>query len=687
MKRKLASMLVILMMLIQLSPATTEAADELTGLTLEKEVREMISLGIIKGFTDGKIYPKADVNRGDFAAFLARTLKLQAETPNFTDVNPSSAIAGEIGAIQKSGIMKGTLDGRFMPTKLMTREEMAVTTARAITFLNIEVIADEILLTDQNSFASAEGVGAAKKVFAAGIMNGTYVDPTRKIITFDPAGISKRDQVAAVLSRFLAFKTAHEKPVEPEKPGDPEEPEEPTKPEPPIADPVKFQLAVVENASMKLLDKKYNTYAEAVQALNANPKAEGIYKGKELLRIKSGMAFAQGPLGNNTVIYSSPSFGTQLTYIEAGREIGVLEYAENYVKVQVADTVGYVKHSQIDFVPVAISSSKDYYIGNSNNELLHYTYNYLTHRYGAYSIGPVPSFMTIGTRYYSKDGVHFYDGYGKVAGTHYPYFQFQSIRSTTSYTKEEIDAFIMQILTEKQNTGQARYANATLKSKLIGLGLHIKEMEAQHRVNGLFILSTAMHESDFGMSGNAQKKNNLFGIKVFDSTPEAGEMYATPQRSVEAFVLEYANKNYGIPGRPYAKGAVPGNKTSGFNVHYASDPTWGAKIAGHMWRTDKAMGSRDIQRYRLAMTNVSTSLNVRTAPVVSSDTLLFSFAAKDLGRSGQSGYPVAIVEQQKGSDGYLWYKVYADAVLKDAAGNHIEFGWIRGDLLNELNTH
>ncbi|WP_262174288.1 S-layer homology domain-containing protein [Saccharococcus sp. Marseille-Q5394] len=680
MKRKLAMMFVIFMLMLQLTPSISHA-DELTGLTLEKEVREMVSRGIIKGYSDGKIYPKADVNRGDFAAFLARTMGLSPEVPEFTDVNPSSAIAGEIGAIQKSGIMKGTLDGKFMPLKLMTREEMAVTAARAINHLGITVDANDIVLTDESLFASTEGISAAKTVFAAGIMNGTKVDPTRTIITFDPAGLSKRDQVAAVLSRFLAFRAKHEIPeVEPEQPSIPQPPA------PPAADPEKFQLAVVENKSMKLLDKKYNTYAEAVKAFTASPIAEGIYKGKELLRIKSGMAFAQGPLGVNTVIYSSPSFGTQLTYIEAGREMGVLEYAENYIKVQVGDTVGYVKQNQVDFRPVSINQAKDYYIGNSNNELLHYTYNYLTNAYGAYNIGPVPSFMKIGTKYYSRDGVHYLDGAGKVAGTHYPYFQFQSIRSKTEYTAEEIDAFILQILTEKENTGQSRYAGAIVKSKLRGLGSYIKEMEAQYRVNGLFILSTAMHESDFGMSRNALEKNNLFGIRVFDSTPEAGEKYATPQRSIEAFVLEYANKNYGIPGAAYAKGAAPGNKTSGFNVHYASDPTWGAKISGHMWRTDRAMGGKDAYKYRLAMTNIKSSLNVRTAPVVSSDTLLFSFSDRDLGRSGESGYPVAIVEQQKGADGYIWYKIFADSVTKDANGEHIEFGWIRGDFLTELNT-
>lgn len=681
MKRKIASMFIIILLLVQLTPAVSHA-DELTGLKLEKELREMIELGVIKGFADGKIYPKAEVNRGDFAAFLARTMKLKPEVPDFKDINPSSAIAGEIGAIQRTGIMKGTLNGEFLPVKLMSREEMAVTAARAIDYLKIQVNGTDITLTDQADFVSAEGLLAAKKVFASGIMNGTVVDATRTTVTFDPSGLSTRDQVAAVLNRFLTFQEANG------FPGGvvPEEPTIPVPPAPPAADPDKFQLAIVENKALKLLDKKYDTYADAVKAFQASPLAEGIYKGKELLRVKSGMAFAKGPIGNNTIIYSSPAFTTQLSYIEAGRELGVLEHAEKYIKVQIADTIGYVKQNQIDFVPASISDSKDYYIANNNRELLHYTYNYLTRGYGAYSIGPAPSFMTIGTRYYSRDGVNFLNGAGQVAGTHYPYFQFQSIRTKTTYTAEELDRFIIQILTEKQSSGQARFAGALTKSKIIGLGTYIKEMEELHRVNGLFILSTAMHESDFGMSANAQKKNNLFGIRVFDSTPEAGEKYATPLRSIEAFVLEYANKNYGIPGAAYAKGAVPGNKTSGFNVHYASDPTWGSKIAGHMWRTDRALGGKDLNRYRLAMTNSKSALNVRTAPVVADSTFLFTFAEKDLGRSGTSGYPVAITEQQKGEDGYIWYKVFSDAVIKDTTGTHIENGWIRGDFLTELNT-
>lgn len=661
----------VILLLLPIAPAISHA-DELSGLTLEKEVREMIDRGIIKGFTDGKIYPKADVNRGDFAAFLARTMKLSKETPNFTDINKSSAIAGEVGAMQKSGIMNGTPDGKFLPTQPMTREEMAITTARALAYLGVAVENANVLLTDEASFTSNEGITGSKQVFKAGIMNGIKVNANRTEITFNPKGISQRDQVAAVLKRFIDFVGEDNL----GKPG-----EDLPKP-PPIIEPDKFQLATIQNQKIVVLNKTYNTYAEAVNAFNASPTAQGIYKGTELIRVKSGMAFAQGPAGQNTIIYTAPDFKTQATYIMAGREMRILGYDENFMKVQVADTVGYVKHSQIDFVPTAISDAKDYYTA-LGNVLHHYTYDYLTKSYASYSIGPKPDFMQNNVRYYSADGVHFLDGAGKAVGTHHPYFQFQSVRTKTNYTAAELDAYIRTAIAERESTGIARYAGASTKSKLIGLGTYLKKIEAEQRVNAFFILATAIHESDYGMSANAMTKNNLFGIRVFDSTPEAGEKYATPQRSVEAFVLEYANKNYGPQTGAYSKGAAPGNKTAGFNAHYASDPTWGAKIAGHMWRMDLAMGGKDMGAYNLAMTNQSGNLNVRSGPSTQ-NAILFSYKPRDLGRSGETGYPIVYVDRQVGSDGYWWYKILADN-LRDNNGNPIEYGWIRGDLMTTIS--
>lgn len=57
-------------------------------------------------------------------------------------------------------------------------------------------------------------------------------------------------------------------------------------------------------------------------------------------------------------------------------------------------------------------------------------------------------------------------------------------------------------------------------------------------------------------------------------------------------------------------GSHVGNKGSGMNVKYASDPYWGEKIAGHYYRMDKALGSKDYNYYQLAIKQSDERLSV-----------------------------------------------------------------------------
>lgn len=668
MKRRLITFFPVLLAAIFIFTTGTKAyADDISNHHHKEYLLEMVEKGIMKGYGDGIYKPNDHVTRGQFATMLTRALQLEAPANPafFKDVHPE---AKEIYAAAQARIITGDVDGTFKPTQHISRQHIAAMIDRARKGEGLPNKSGSLSVKDTN-FILKDYRQAVSNILNYGIMSGSVKEDG---VYFRPVDIATRGDAAKVISKLLAAKDT--------PPSTEPEPE----PEPPVVIPDTFQLATIEDKTWVKLDKQYETYDQALQAFSANANVQGLFKGNELYRIKSGIAFAQGPAGQNTIIYGNTTFTNQLTYIEAGREMRILEYAEEYVKVQVADTVGYVKHSQIDFMPTVINDSRDYYTANNNNELIHLIYNSLTKTYASYSIGPAPTQMVKNVRYYSADGVHFTDGAGKPVVTHHPYFQFQSIRTKTNYTAEELDAQIMRMLQEREATGIARYKNATIESKLIGLGVYLKQMEQEQRVNALFILATATHESDYGMSTNAKTKNNLFGIRVFDSHPELGEVYATPQRSVEAFVMEYVNKNYAMPAGAYAKGAVPGNKTAGFNAHYASDPTWGSKIAGHMWRIDRAMGNKDYGVHQLAMTNQTIKLNVRTGPTTQ-QSILFSYKPRDLGRSGETGYPVVIVGEQKGADGYTWYQVISDDMKLDANGNIIEHGWIRGDLLKMIS--
>lgn len=650
-----------------------KAADELTGLTLENEMRTMLAQGIIKGYTDGSVRPKDDVTREQFAAFIARAMELPESTPYFVDVNTSSALAGAIGAVQQAGIMKGTLDLNFQPTKKISREEMAITMGRVLTSKNLVIPNPvQVVIADEKDFFSPEGKLAAKTMASAKIMNGYATSENDFTFNFKPKDVSKRDQVSAVIYRYLKLVEAQKPVTLP--------PVAPPPVTPPPVDPTVFQVASIKDGVIVKTSATYKVYEEALTAFNSST-IQVLYKGNDIIKIKSGLAFAADKTStvvDTASIYSSASFTNQLTYTTEGREMKYIGSGPDYVIVQIGGTVGYAKHSEVDLTPALLVTGQDRYEKNGSGILLHYVYNHVSKRMDFYQVGPGPSFMTPFEKYYSYDGVQFYNKDWVLQGTFYQYFQFQSVRQPSKYTAEELNAYIQWALTEKQATGVARYSEATKKSKLIGLGTYLKEMESINRVNAMFILAAAIHESDYGISYNSMTKNNLFGIKVFDSSPEMGEMYAKPQDSVLAFVTRYINGKYGPQSGSYSNGMVPGNKTTGFNVYYASDPQWGSKISGHMYRIDSFLGSKDYMQAKLAITNQTSIVNARYSPEVSSLTLAFTYKAKDIGVNKTLGYPLVILEEVKGSDGYIWYKVLSDQVMP------VDPVWIRSDLVNKI---
>ena len=66
-------------------------------------------------------------------------------------------------------------------------------------------------------------------------------------------------------------------------------------------------------------------------------------------------------------------------------------------------------------------------------------------------------------------------------------------------------------------------------------------------------------------------------------------------------------------------GVALGNKMIGINVRYATDPYWGAKTAGHMYRIDQVLGGKDYQQYKVGITT-GPEVSVRKTPEVINST-------------------------------------------------------------------
>ncbi|WP_107841732.1 S-layer homology domain-containing protein [Metasolibacillus meyeri] len=665
--KKITTLVIAIILMLTVVMPSSSYANDIKGHQMVNELTHWADLGVILPDSKGNYNPNRAVTRGEFAAYITRAFNLPASDKyQFSDLKVGDPLTFEIQAAAGSGILGGYPDGTFRPHEKITRQHMAAMLYKALRYLNVPLNSAPLTFNDNHKISKQFHEAVATSVYY-NIIRGSH---EKKGVFFNPQGSATIAHAAAFLYRTHVVTQQYGQ-AEPEN-----NTPQPTPP-PVETNNNSYYVGAISGSNITKQPTVYVTYEQAEAAYQVANSINLLFQGDKIIKMNSGIASAADVAANTVTIYGNKDFTNALTYVVEGSELKYFGSNDKYAIVQAGDTKGYAKLSEITLTPTSLIKGRDYYYV-ANGMLSHKLYDHIKQAFiGEYVMGEAPSFMAAGVHYYGTDGVHFYNANDQLVGQHYQYFQFASLRQPTNYTAEELDYMIHTIL-EERRTLAPRYANILTESRLLGLGQFLKTMEQEHRVNALFILATAIHESDYGMSTHALQKNNIFGIRVFDANEAAGSTYATPNDSVLAFINQYVNKNYAPQSGGYAKGAVPGNKTTGMNVHYASDPFWGSKIAGHMYRLDIRFGRKDHKQGRLAMVlNNGEPVNARMEPSTSSP-IAFTYKAKVIGESGLFGYPVAIVEETIGSDGYIWYKVYSD---NNPPAN---FVWIRSDLVKPL---
>ena len=252
-----------------------------------------------------------------------------------------------------------------------------------------------------------------------------------------------------------------------------------------------------------------------------------------------------------------------------------LSYISQGTIVAVSDT-----ESQGDRLPVQISglsgfmNKRDLVAVNASDEFIpHYTSDgrYVYHELSPYTsirVAPHSSSMAIGKKYYSSDGVNF-DNF-KVENP----FLYRDLRKPTNYTAAELD----KVYSLMNING----------SRLAGKGEVFKEAEKRYQVNALYLMAHSALESAWGRSQIAKDKNNFFGIAAYDTTPyDSAKSFDNVDKGILG-AAKWIRENYIDEGRTHL-----GNKSSGMNVLYASDPYWGEKIASIMMTINSKLGEKD----------------------------------------------------------------------------------------------
>ena len=260
-------------------------------------------------------------------------------------------------------------------------------------------------------------------------------------------------------------------------------------------------------------------------------------------------------------VYSAS--GEKLSYISQGSIVSIDgdEAKDGRLPVKISGLSGYMNKSDL----VAVSSDSEF--------IPHYATdgNYLYHELSPYTsirVAPHSSSMAIGKKYYSADGINFENFTAENP------FIFRDLRKPTNYTAEELDKV---------------YSLMNIKgSRLAGKGAIFKEAEERYQVNALYLIAHSALESAWGRSQIAKDKNNFFGIAAYDTTPyDSAKSFDNVDKGILG-AAKWIRQNYIDNGRTYL-----GNKSSGMNVLYASDPYWGEKIASIMMTINSKLGEKD----------------------------------------------------------------------------------------------
>jgi hypothetical protein len=115
------------------SPApSTGFTDVVAGSTHAANISTIARKGITHGCGNGRYCPSRGVTRAEMASFLTRALDLPARSGSrYRDVKAGSTHAGAIEAIAAAGITQGCGNDRFCPDRVVTRAEMATFLVRS----------------------------------------------------------------------------------------------------------------------------------------------------------------------------------------------------------------------------------------------------------------------------------------------------------------------------------------------------------------------------------------------------------------------------------------------------------------------------------------------------------------------------------------------------------------------------
>jgi len=439
-----------------------------------------------------------------------------------------------------------------------------------------------------------------------------------------------------------------------------------------------------------------STSSKTVAIIGERKNTDGEYE-KKIINSEYALVDLNttGTTMTTSYVYTTATNNKVYTYINGHGAFGGVDAAfidynngTSRVNMKISGVTGWInsllslngkKYNGYEIIPLVLVESPSYYYVNDDGNLVHKLSKKITAK-NCYSsslnLGPAPSSLvskdnegnTI--KYYSFDGNYFYktiedmlDDYKKQSTNkavnvipYYNYYMYSPVRTDSNITADDIKNFL-------ESRG---YSNEE-KSALVGEHLTFIDAEEKYAVNAAISLSTAINESGWGTSALAKKKNNLFGHSAYDSSVmTSASGYNTVADCIYRHAYYYINTLFAetkdTSGNYF--GSHLGNKNSGINVKYASDPYWGEKIAAMYRSIDAYVDYKDYNSSKIGI-KVSETIVPVMSDAKSDSTELYKLKSYNY---QVTNIPVLILDEVKGEEingSNIWYKIQTDALLTE----------------------
>lgn len=385
--------------------------------------------------------------------------------------------------------------------------------------------------------------------------------------------------------------------------------------------------------------------------------------------------------------YTNGNYGADAAYLG-------LNISNSRAKLKISGFTGWVNKVEVgqtsyEVVPISLVKSATYYTV-SGGDLRHYFASDIksTNSYmgGYVNLGPAPQELRENGKYYSFDGNYFYNDLitmlndyknntfqnsVNVAEAYYNYYMFLPYRTKTNYSAGDINDYFT--LTKGFSSKPTAYPALGNQSMMYGEGANFIYSQDAFGANAMLTVGLAANESAWGTSNISISKNNLFGHGASDGNPYGDSNgYDSVRNSILYHADYYINSGYcdtKTDSRYY--GCHFGNKNSGMNIKYASDPYWGEKMAGHYYAIDKALSLKDYKSYTIGLKMTEDTVNVYKEANTSSGII---YGLNNTYRGVNiSSMPVVILGEVTGQSvngNNIWYKIQTDSIL-DSSRNAI----------------